>query len=285
MKEFYEKIEAYNMGKLSPGEAAQMDAAMSADEQLAGAVRQHRAEWEAQELLAEKLLRAQIRQQFKEQPPEPGNWFSRNWKWLAPTLAVLLLGGVWLFLKNEPPALPVAPPTQESPAPVQPSTPETPTPAPQQNVPIAETSQPEAPNWGALAAASYAVPESLGNVRGQDGDTLSLATAAFKEKKYRQVAQLLASLPEESQQEALMTRAHAQFLAKNYQAAAADFSKLEAGGVYKKDAEWFGLLARMAGGNFDPKKDGKILDGIRSNGKHPHNADAAVLYKKWKAAQ
>jgi hypothetical protein len=288
MKEFYEKIEAYNLGKLSPAEAAQLEAAMSADSQLASAVQQHRAEWEAKELLAEKMLRAQIRHQFEQQPQSSKNWFSRNWKWLVPVV-VALFGAVWYFMKNDQPAGPTAPtttPSVEWPSPEKVDTPAVPIQVPPTNTPIAGTETPPAkPDWGALAAASYTVPESLGGLRGEDGDTLSLAATAFSQKKYRQVVQLLTPLPDESQQEALILRAHAQFSAKNYAAAARDFSELENGGIYKKEGEWYGLLARMASGKFAPKGDGKILDGIRSNERHPHSADALALYKKLKAAQ
>jgi hypothetical protein len=124
------------------------------------------------------------------------------------------------------------------------------------------------------------MPESLSGLRGQDGDAVSQAGTAFLDKKYRQVVQLLTPLPDDLQQEALALRAHAKFLAKEYKAAADDFAELEAGGIYRRDAEWFGLLAKMATGNFGKKELRKQLDAIRSNEKHPHKAAADALNEK-----
>lgn len=283
MENFYAKIEAYNHGKMTPAEAEQFELAMAADPALHKATMQHRTEWEAQELLAEKLLRAQIRQHFDTPPPVANNWFSNNWRWLLPVGGLLLAGGIWLFVEKAqpsptPPSTP--PPTQNWPAePTAPldSTKKQPEPK-NGSQPIAK--QEDKPNWDALAAAAYDLPENLSGLRGQDGDVLSQAASAFSDDKYRQVVQLLTPLPDDSQQEALALRAHAKFLAEEYAAAADDFAELEAGGIYRRDAEWFGLLARMAAGKLGKKELKKQLDAIRNNEKHPHKPAADALSAK-----
>ncbi len=281
---WYESIEAYNLGLMSAEQAAQLEAAMRADEELAAAVRAHRMEWEMQELFAETLLRADIRQRFLEPPPESGipknhwNWLYRNWKYALP--ALLILGGAGFFIFKNTPAPTEALP-QNAPAPTAPA-PDTRQPASPEK-PIAQQPAPDPPATDSrrLALAAYRAPESLSGVRGTAGDTdtLTLASKAFAQKNYRRALLLLSKLPDSDQQEGLSLRAHAHFGAGDFAAASRDFSDLGKGGIYRREAQWFGLLARMATPGADKKVWLKQLDSIRQQPTHPYQREAKQLWK------
>ena len=282
---WYESIEKYNLGLLPAEQAAQLEAAMRTDEALAAAVRAHRAEWEMQELFAENRLRADIRQRFMESPPEPGipknhwNWLYRNWKYALP--ALLILGGAGFFIFKNTPAPTEALP-QNAPAPTAPA-PDSRQPAPPEK-PIAQQPVPDPPATDSrrLALAAYRVPEGLSGVRGAAGDTdtLTLASRAFAQKNYRRTLLLLSKLPDGDQQEALSLRAHAHFGAGDFAAASHDFSDLGKGGVYRREAQWFGFLSRLAmpGTNKDLLKN--ELDAIRQQAQHPYQKEAATMWKQ-----
>lgn len=281
---WYKSIEDYNLGLMSVEQTSQFEAAMRADEELAAAVRAHRAEWEMQELFAENLLRAEIRQRFLESPPEPDippkdrSWLSRNWKYALP--ALLILGGAGFFIfKNKPAPTEALPPN--APAPTAPA-PDTGQPAPPER-PIAQqpVSDPPATDSRRLALAAYRVPDGLSGVRGAagDADTLTLASKAFSQKNYRRALLLLSKLPDSDQQEALSLRAHAHFGAGDFAAASRDFADLEAEGIYRREAQWFGLLARMASPGADKKVWLKQLEAIRQQPAHPYQREAKQLWK------
>jgi len=284
--DWYQYIEPYNLGKLPTELNAQFEAALQTDEALAAAVATQRTEWEMQELMAENLLRAQIREEFATRGAKPVdglNWWPRNWKYVLTAMIVLIVAVYCVFRALEKtPTVPVLPenPSGESTPPIQ---------AP--NLGRAQAPPPEIPSEDAaktrglrqLAMARYQVPESLSGVRGQtDEDTLALATKAFFEKKYRVVLQLLTTLPENETQEALSLRAHAHFNAGNYSAASRDFSTLESGGIYRREAEWFGLLARMAMPDSDKKAIDAELNKIRKQPNHRFARDAEKLWKALK---
>jgi hypothetical protein len=279
---YYNKIDEYHLGKLSAAEQTAFEAAMANDPALAAAVGSRRLEWEAQELLAEQQLRAQIRQAFAEQvPPSPSGGRVMPWKWILLSLLLLLLAGGLFFLRKTTttPAPEATPPVNvptQSPAPVQENNDK------QQQVappPIAGAQRPQSPRQMAMAA--YRTPESLTQTRGADtGDTLRLAYTAFSQKKYRQVVQLLTVLPDSDPQEALSLRAHAHFAAGQYAAAAQDFKDLEVGGIYRREAQWFGVLAAMALSGADKSSWTNTLQRIRKDPKHPYQKAAEALWKK-----
>ena len=283
---WYESIEQYNLGHLSAEQAARFEAAMQADEELAAAVRAHRTAWEMQELLAENLLRARIRERMAGQPDMPGTadtGWNRLTKYRKYGLPVLLLLGALAFFvfKKSGEQVPAVrqQPIQEMPAPENPPAPAAPAnenPVPQTQKPVAGSKK--QPDLRQLAMAGYRVPEGLSGIRGQDeGDNLSKATEAFFQKKYRQALGLLEPLPENDRQEALSLRAHAHFGAGDFQAAARDFAELEAGGIYRREAQWFGLLSRMAvpGADIDALK--KELEAVRQTANHPYREAAEKL--------
>jgi hypothetical protein len=287
--DWYTLIEDYSQGKLSPPERNQLEADMAADKALAEAVRQHRLEWEASELLAEKELRKQIRQEFEKRPPKQNGWFSKNWRWGIPLLALLLIGGALIFQYRQPvapheeePA--VFPPEKDSlsPAPLPPGLPGKPDTASRKPSQPPAAKQKKQPKLRAIALAAYRPPEGLAEVRAflSDSNALMLAKEAFAQKNYQQAINLLTPLPENGGQEALSLRAHAWFLAGDYFAAQKGFSDLLAGGVYRREAEWFGLLAKMAAPGAGKKEWLEQLDAIRSDARHPYQHDATALWER-----
>lgn len=284
-----ERIEKYNLGHLSGTELEQFEADMRADPGLAQAVREHRTAWEVGELLAEERLREQIRARLPtapSPPEEPTRLKSR--KYALPALLLCLLGAaVFFMLKNKQDTAPHEP-AQNLPAPqnspektpseAQPPSPETQQPetAPKPSAPIAQA--PKQPVLRTLALANYRVPDGLSGIRGtDDGDLLSRAAQAFFEKKYTRTLDLLKNLPENDRQEALSLRAHAHFGAAHFAAAAHDFSDLEKGGVYRREAQWFGVLARLAANPTDGAAALRDLEAIVRDSTHPYQRPAEAL--------
>jgi hypothetical protein len=107
-----------------------------------------------------------------------------------------------------------------------------------------------------------------------------MANKAFTEKNYRRVLQLLATLPADERQEALAIRAHAQFGAGRYADAARDFAELEKGGIYRREAQWFGVLAQMAAPGSDKGLWMKELESIRKDVSHPYQKEANILWNR-----
>ena len=275
-EKLYTLIEDYNLGRLAPEQLEAFEAAMKTDAALAAAVQTHRIEWEAQEMLAEHLLRAKIRQAFVDHPPRTQHWLLKNWQWTALTLLFLGIAGVLFFQKTPSASLP------ENTAPSNLPTDTVPTRdslVPKSNVPELQPPQPLDPRKYAMAA--YRVPDELTTTRGADTeDTLALANKAFTEKNYRRVIQLLATLPADESQEALTIRAHAQFGAGRYANAARDFADLEKGGIYRREAQWFGVLAQMATPGSDKRLWMKELDEIRRGSGHPYRKQAEGMWGK-----
>jgi len=277
-KLYYDQIDDYHLGKLPAAEVAAFEAALANDPSLAAALRERRLEWEAQELLAEQQVRAQIRREFAEPtaPMPPPNNSGKIWKWVSLGLFLLLLGaGVYFLGKNraETPNPPGSAPLQVPPPVQQKALKEDSTP------PIANT--PALPSARQLAMAAYRVPEGLTQTRGASTtDTLGLAQAAFAQKKYTQVIRLLAVLPDDDAQEALSLRAHARFAAGLYAAARQDFNDLETGGIYRREAQWFGLLADVATASADQSAWKRRLQAIRNDSKHPYQKAAEKLWEK-----
>ncbi|MFN0216301.1 MAG: hypothetical protein ACKVT2_18735 [Saprospiraceae bacterium] len=283
--DWYQYIEAYNLDQLRAELKAPFEAAMREDEALKAAVATHRAEWEMQELMAENLIRSQIREQFETMGASPGggglNWRAKNWKYILTAMVLLIIAVYFVFQASKK--------TPETPAEISPqnapvdTTPSAPVPIAQTPPELPAEKAPNAPDRRQLAMASYGIPESLSGVRGQaDEDTLVLANKAFFDKKYGIVVNLLAKLPENETQDALSLRAHAYFNAGNYAAASRDFLALEKGGIYRREAEWYGILARLAMPNADLKAIAIELDKIRRQSNHPFAGDAEKLWRTLK---
>lgn len=282
-----DRIEKYNLGHLSEAEAERFEAEMLANPRLAEAVREHRAAWEIGELLAEERLRARIRARFADAPPSPDLRPGRIRKFMLAVLLLLLGAAVFFVVRNRQNAAP-AEPSKNAPAPeilpektpgeTTPPAPEQPKTAPSRapEAPIAQTQK--QPEMRRLALANYRIPDGLSGIRGaDDSENLSRAAKAFFEKNYARTLDLLATLPENDRQEALALRAHAHFGSSHFAAAARDFSELENGGVYRREAQWFGILARLAA---DPAEEARALSDLETiiqNGKHPYRIHAEAL--------
>jgi hypothetical protein len=280
---YYDQIEDYHLGRLTAAESEAFKAALANDPALSAALRESRLMWEAQELLAEQILRAQVRQAFVEQQPPPSARPAFSWKWiLSIFLLLLLLAGGIFFWQKTPPA-PVVPPPVDTPVPNQPPAPVQEDKGKNQAVPpppIAEVPKSK-PSVRQLAMAAYRPPDGLTQTRGTTtSDTLALAYTAFSEKKYAQVVRLLTTLPEDDPQEALSLRAHAHFAATQYAAARRDFKDLETGGVFRREAQWFGLLAYMATSTSDQAVWRKTLQAIKDDLTHPYQPAAESLCGK-----
>lgn len=286
-EKMYELIDDYNLGKLTPPEIEKFEAAMKSDAELNRTVADKRLEWEAHELLAEKILRAQILQQFQEIPPEPAGFLAKNWKWALPAILLLGLAGFLFFQKKGEKRPENQPPTEVLPQnPPKPNLPIAQTPTvekevlPKTNAPKPNAPKPEKqPALRQIAIAAYRVPEGISGIRGVgNADTIQLAGKAFSEKNYQQVVELLRVLPEDERQPALSLRAHAYFLSGKYAEAAADFAQLESGGMFRRDAQWFGLLSKMSVAGADKNALKNDLDAIRQNPKHRFQKDAEALW-------
>lgn len=286
---WYKLIEDYNLGKLPESRRAQFETAMADDPALAQAVQEHRTEWEAGELLTEQILRSQIREAFETYPGNTGTWLSKYWKWILASTFILITTAV-LVLKTRQP---VAPKQELLPAPplkIDPVAPKVPiaqvppdsksTTPPQTQLPSSEKTS----DYKALALAAYRTPDGLANVRGTagSGDSLELAQQAFEKKDLRLALSYLSSLPTDSRQEGLALRGHVYFLSGNYAAASADFSELQEGGVYTRDAQWFGLLSDMTRSAGNKNNILQRLDAIRRDKHHPWQKDAAALWERLK---
>jgi len=284
---WFDQIEKYHLGLLANDEKERFEAAMAADEQLADAVRLQRIEWEAQELLAENLLRAEIRKQFTGYTPTTPSeeatrpqWRFFNWKYFLPVIVIACLAVYFFVSRNSGPGAPATSPQQQQATPPIQNQPAQQDMAQKLPDPPKETLPNQPAAFRKLALNAYQPPAGLSGIRGAtDEDLLNRAAQAFAGKQYLNTIRLLDTLPEDGAQEALSLRAHARFNARQFDAAAADFSALEAGGIYRREAQWFGLLARMAGPKADKASLKRELEAISRDKNHPYGKAAAQLIK------
>ena len=73
-------------------------------------------------------------------------------------------------------------------------------------------------------------------------------------------------------------RAH--FAAGQYATARRDFKDLEVGGIYRREAQWFGMLAEMTLPGADKNTWVNTLQRIRKDPKHPYQKAAETLWKQ-----
>jgi hypothetical protein len=272
---WHNHIEEYNLGKLDPVQTAAFEAAMLADESLATATAEHRTLWEAQELLAERQLRSQIRTAVADHERKTAR--TRMIFVAASILLFLGLAAAWVWLS------PMRPSTPQVPPPVPQNIPASPQQAAPLDTPIASTQPPGRINAvpRKLALAAYKVREQAWGIRGgTSSDTLDMAAKAFAARRYDDVLKLLKAPTGSLPQESLLLRAHAKFCKGYYEAASKDFVAVEAGGVFTADAQWYGCLAKMAISDAPEESWRKPLERLAKQPKHPFQKAAKALLSK-----
>lgn len=280
-------IEKYILGKLSNEDRIQFELAMASEPDLEQKVHLRRIEWELEELLAEKVLRQQLGEEFEKH--DHGQNIRKRNLWVVIGLAIIS-ALVWLvyFVVNKPTATskqnievdfeeivpeiisPMAIDTSEDIS--------TDTLIPQTKT-IEYAQIDRKAQIGEMALASYTSPEGIIETRSELDENTTLALEAYKQKNYLKVIQLLKSISEDDEAELWSLRAHANFGAKKYQSANNDFNTLALGGIYKKEAEWFGLLSGMAAGTVSERSIKNKLKQMLTDQNHPYKKEAANLLK------
>lgn len=113
---FYDLIERYLLGQMSPQERAALEAELSRNPLLAEQFAAQKLEHDAMEVLVEDSLRTRLQRWAKEYPLQKSKpWYRRQVLWLAAGLA-LVLGAFYFFWPSED-GRPGAPaPVAEAPA-------------------------------------------------------------------------------------------------------------------------------------------------------------------------
>ncbi len=294
------KIESYVNGSMDEASKSAFEAELRENPVLATETAVFKTEWEIREMLIENQLRNDIDAiyaQYQPQSVAAEKPRKKNLWWLALFIALGLVGTIYtLTLKDKVEVQPENTNQQQG-GYADGQIDETPTELPESTekegvtaedeVPIekTETSTPaQTPvqkvklDLSALALAAYESPEGLLASRGtSSSENYDKAIDAFIARNYREAADLLKTLPEDEEQEALALRAHASFKSSDFTRAIQDFQALKDGGIYRRDAEWYGLLARMAvkQGSRDVWKT--ELEKMANNPSHPYNKKAGKL--------
>lgn len=294
------KIESYVNGSMDAASRSAFEAELRENPVLATETAVFKTEWEIREMLIENQLRNDIDAiyaQYQPQSVAAEKPRKKNLWWLVLIIALALVGTIYtLTLKDKvenqpentnqqqegyadeqidetPTELPESTEkegvTVEDEVPIQKTETSTPAQTPVQKVKL---------DLSALALAAYESPEGLLASRGtSSSENYDKAIDAFIARNYRDAADLLKTLPEDEEQEALALRAHASFKSSDFTRAIQDFQALKDGGIYRRDAEWYGLLARMAvkQGSRDVWKT--ELEKMANNPSHPYNKKAGKL--------
>ena len=283
-------VEAFVLGKLAGEELVQFEAKISQDAELRELVTLKLAERDVMETMAGNLLRQQINEEYQQLETQPGR---KRYPYLSYVLVGLLVLASLIYYKVNSDKEPLTTgyaldkddkseqvsdkPAVQSPVIVENQATE------DEILPKVEIPKVELPikiDFKKVIKAAYAIPIALLQSRGGDeGGAYNNAVKAFEQKNFKEVLNLLNSLPADEEQEALSLRAHAFFILGNYKEALADFKSLQVGGIYKKEGEWYGLLAAIAFNGEKDKSWQKDLDLILKNVNHPFHKEALQLSK------
>ncbi|HOY14389.1 MAG TPA: hypothetical protein PLY70_14670 [Saprospiraceae bacterium] len=283
-------IEAYVQGKLAGEELVQFEQMIGQDAALKELVAVKFAERDVLETMAANLLRQQILEEYKHIEPSPVR--KKNAYLSYVLLGILLLASLIYYKVNiEKEELTTGYAQEKEDNADQANdlplvkTPEIIEDQPSKGVDLPKVKIPDVTlpikiDFKKVIRAAYSIPVALLQTRGDsDEGAYNTAIKAFEQKNYSKVLELLKSLPEEEEQEALSLRAHAYFNLGKYKEALSDFRSLQEGGIYKREGEWYGLLAAIAiNGEKDPSWQ-KDLDLILKNVNHPFYKEALQLSK------
>jgi tetratricopeptide (TPR) repeat protein len=245
----HEKIDAYILNRLPPGERADFEKEIRADPDLSEEVNILRDAIKATGEEDIKAFRREMEAATADSGGHRGSFFlSMRWALAAAAVVVLALS-VWLMTRQFSGPAPQLPIAKDQPQPPkQPTAPQKP---PVISPPPAEKA-PQKIEYLALAEELYVPYDASGLRSGEPEDSVTpsdfeRAVEAYNNKDWKQVVRLLKSPTPDQLTESLKLRAHAYFQLGNFDKAAADFQQLaEKSLSYKYDAEWNLLLCYLA---------------------------------------
>lgn len=275
----FDKIESYLSGKLSAEEAMEFERLLKQDPSLAELADMHRIERLGMEYLVEKDLVQKLKA-WEKNPPSGQGKKKGKWPWLLATLALAVLLAVLI------PQIRHSAPEKNTPAL------ETPQPekmAPRTDVPVAEKPKKPSPDYLALAASSYSLPENLGSyLRSGDAprsdSVLSPGLEAFALGKYQQAVKAFNRIdPEKHPAEFELAReylGHAYFKLGQYEKAASVFSGIAAQSAMTTldRAEWYLALSLLPDYQKNRAQVNALLEKMTNpESYHGYAASAEVL--------
>lgn len=291
METYFEMVEDYVLGALSPQNKRAFEDALQKDEALAAYLRQFQ---EMQQRLEIYRIRSGVHDALKEAPQQQLLTTSRRnhrMAWAAAASIALLLATVWITFKSTSsidqnrytltsPTAPVAPKDQTD-RPIDP--PSTDVQKNPENTPVTARGNNKS-RFIALADTYYTAPSGSGF---RDASTdpnpvqkspVQLAIEAFESKKYGDAAGLLKADSLVSNDElARYVRAHARYKTGQYTSAAHDFETLKDSFQYEYEARWNLLLCWVAMGKGKETEAQKLLAEMLADPDFPYLPKARQL--------
>lgn len=260
MVDWFDKIEDYLENRLSAAEKTGFDKALKSDPELAAELEWARLELQATEVLIEKKLRQKTRDWERERLQNlPKNrefrWFKHPVFWLGLGLSAAL---VWWLSRpaQESPALPQSIENQPIATELPPQKPTAPPATTEKKLPEkTPASQPPRPRptqaqqYIAAAESRYQMP-MLSPVRGDAiaEHPFNQALRHFQNNEFEAAAALLAATEKSWFESGVFLRGHANFRARKFEQAAADFRLLTERNslIYGTEARWHLALCYLA---------------------------------------
>ncbi len=279
MENFYEKIEDYLLGELSVNEKTAFENALQSDVALAQSVAQHR---EMIQRLDALRLRNKVKSAIGPEGAKSQLGYSSRLILILIALFALLTAVFWFFNRQDEHAQDNQPATTPTETPATPSN-ETPSPKPEEPLPAKEKIKPAqliamAREFHERPSQSFVRDASQGNGDSSPKTPFQLAAAAFEQKNYGLVADLLKAEDQVKEDNARFLRASARFEIGQVAGAAQDFDALKNSFQFKHEARWNFLLCQIALGNTDQAKT--LLDKMVTDKDFPFHAKALELKRK-----
>lgn len=272
---FYDQIEAFLTGRLTPAEQEAMQKALPDDPELAREVELRRLEFDVSESLIAENIRRQM-QGLRPEPPTESPPEKKNLVVLLLIAAVLLITAIGVYRRQRAPEPPRAPAPATSPP--NPATDTIPA-APQAVHPPAHDHKPtpggQQNRLLALAAELYQNPdfETLRGPASGQADPLEAALAAWQKQDYAAVVTILQPVAADAPQywRAMTFTAHAQFKLKRFGQAAQTFAAIADGKIqpWAEDADGYVLLAMLADGQSGTVAFRARLEKVLADPGHP----------------
>lgn len=253
MNSFYDHIEQYLEGELSPSEQAAFEAALRQDPQLQEAVEDHRA-------IIEKINGMRLRQTVKKnlQKPAPQGWAGRRFWAFSGLILTSIIALIWFLIPPSQEDVPANPPSA---------------PVPSTETPIASQDNQDTPP-----------PQTPPQPKSQDpviDPKISLAyqevVGQLEELDYA----LMGDEKKDAELEKQLNQAIALLKANKSKGAIPLLEKVASANntFYQDDADWLLSLAWLVN---DPAKSKTRLQAIAQNAAHPYRINAIRLLTKLK---